>query len=534
VVTVNIENKSDNIFLNGQSQVASKLAGVKGQATTKLNSLGLPEAGTEEFKNLVDDILTGNSEVKSAPVQNKNGLPIVNGNNTAKEEVLSSDGEQLVQNLENAQSQLTQLKKVNLKKMSEIQGRSNEGQGNMISSLEGHSGEQAQSLSLNNETEVSPHIVSSSMAPKVDGNLEVPRKSIFSVDRTVKQNYGSSLNKAKNLSLNQTKNESSGELRVMDGAGPVDGQYEHKSMFPKQQVQSQESNTLLNKNNNKNADQVFQKFSGRLIKPEAAQAEIGTADVLKLKNNFKSSLKGPKKVMPYKQAQNLSQTNIFAGKNIQSGDVGLQNISQLNSSSPGASEFLSVVENNQDISIPMTVTPLNIANNKYEGQVQVAQNNEVLDMSNINTDDKQKIITEISNYIEKRVFETSDELEILVKHDSLGGLKIHVKKMPVDNAIDLKIESGNKFASNFFEDNKAALVQDLTSAGLKLSDVKIVLNQSGLELKSQDFKSSEDSSFNGSKEEGSHSHHQQKHNSKDKDSQRRSMLWENYKERMAS
>ena len=117
-----------------------------------------------------------------------------------------------------------------------------------------------------------------------------------------------------------------------------------------------------------------------------------------------------------------------------------------------------------------------------ESQAQV--NQKVLDLGSLNTSNTNEIIKRISDYVEQNQVANKTNLDLTVKHDSLGEFKIQVTKMPnqllshSQNSIDMQITTSSKEGHDFFVKNEVSLMKNLSQAGINLSDLRIISSMS--------------------------------------------------------
>jgi len=203
-----------------------------------------------------------------------------------------------------------------------------------------------------------------------------------------------------------------------------------------------------------------------------------------------------------------------------------ENFKSININENGSAE---IEKSNQDI-----LSEMNFVGKKGSGEITTLKNSsKVLDLSSIKTGDTNEIINTISEYVAKTSFESKQSLDLIVKHDSLGEFSINVNKNNKVNNIAIEIATKTDNGHKFFIENEAGLAKALASSGIKFGSLKIV---SGGE--SQSFGNFNDSS--DSKESLGQSfgkggqHFGSEKERQDNDSQRRSELWDELRERMGA
>ena len=162
-------------------------------------------------------------------------------------------------------------------------------------------------------------------------------------------------------------------------------------------------------------------------------------------------------------------------------------------------------------------------------QIQQANNAEVFNMTNVDASNKAEMIDKISNYVSQSRLQNTEELNLVVKHDSLGQFNINVNKMKNQSNVQLEIMTMADEGHKFFTENESDLVKSLIKSGIKLTDVKVTASGENQQTNNDSKNSSGDNSAEGKSQQfaGKDRH-------EDADSQRRQTLWEQYKERMGA
>ena len=165
-----------------------------------------------------------------------------------------------------------------------------------------------------------------------------------------------------------------------------------------------------------------------------------------------------------------------------------------------------------------------------EASINIASGSDVkvLDMTNIQS--SQKLVEEISNYIENTRIQNGKEVEMIVKHNELGQFKINAQKAQGD-MIDLKIMTSTDEAQKFFQANETSLLKTLSSQGVRVADFKLSAGDSGSMNSSGNDSSGQNSSGNQQGFAGKFNGGQ---NFRDGGRERRNQLWENYRERLGA
>ena len=94
-------------------------------------------------------------------------------------------------------------------------------------------------------------------------------------------------------------------------------------------------------------------------------------------------------------------------------------------------------------------------------------------MSNMGTSNSVEIINKISDYIWQSNFQNHKEIDIVVKHDTLGNFRVNVNKMMNNENINLEILAETKDGQKFFADHEGSLLRNLSGMGLKIATFKV-------------------------------------------------------------
>ncbi len=233
-----------------------------------------------------------------------------------------------------------------------------------------------------------------------------------------------------------------------------------------------------------------------------------------LKGNISNYVKGNKL-----QADNLIK---FTPNELLGNTEAKEGVSLFNKSSlSGSSSQENVVEFNKFVQNLDNRMPQTIAESGTK----------ILDLSNINTDNRQEIISKITEYLEQSQIKNRPNLDLIVKHDSLGNFKINASKNMETNQIELKIVTMNNKGFEFFTRHENHLAQSVMKAGINLSNLKIFAHSDakGFESESRQFSQNQESSGRGQDSNQGNQKQSQNH-----DSQKRQRLWEDYRERFSA
>lgn len=158
------------------------------------------------------------------------------------------------------------------------------------------------------------------------------------------------------------------------------------------------------------------------------------------------------------------------------------------------------------------------AEQKPTGSQEVAAPVKTFDMSQIKTDNPDKIMTQISDYIVQAKAAKEPTVSMRVNHEQLGMIDITVAKTANADAVAINIGAHSMDGKNFFQQNSKDLFAHLSNAGINVSDMKV-------EVPSQTAKN--DFDMNGQNQKGGGQERQfgSEQNQRRHDSQRREDLW---------
>ncbi len=164
------------------------------------------------------------------------------------------------------------------------------------------------------------------------------------------------------------------------------------------------------------------------------------------------------------------------------------------------------------------------------------QNVKVVDLSQIQSQNKTELINQVSNYIEQAYVAGQDEIDLVVKHDELGQFRINASKTGPGNQIDLEIQTMTKQGQQFFVENEADLIKTLTKSGVKLSDIKLVGQGEFMAAGESRSQASDNGQNSQGKGEFSHQQNQRRDFSsqQDRGRERRQQMWQMAQENMMS
>lgn len=147
-----------------------------------------------------------------------------------------------------------------------------------------------------------------------------------------------------------------------------------------------------------------------------------------------------------------------------------------------------------------------------------------LDLSQIDTKNTEKIISEIKDHILQIKTANEPTVNLKVQHNDLGHFDITVNKSSSE-MININIESFSKEALDFFSTNKSDLISSLTQSGLNLGELK---------LESGGSKNNSSFSQSFANQQGSQGQYQSDNNQRQQESERRQNLWDLLRDKEAA
>ncbi|WP_372651226.1 hypothetical protein [Halobacteriovorax sp.] len=251
-----------------------------------------------------------------------------------------------------------------------------------------------------------------------------------------------------------------------------------------------------------------------------------------IENNERKSFfpKSNNKVLAFNKEQNTINNNIFAGKNpFLSGNE--TKVSKLKPDTEVSTlDTGNIAVQEESLAPLLSQTQQNSSGN----QSSLGNNStvKVLDFSNINTANSEQLIDKISNYITTSRLEKQEHVELIVKHNSLGNLKVTATKGQLPDQINLEIVASSDKGHQFFKSNEVEMIKSLSNSGVKLNDVKISMG-SDFNMQSSD---KGDSQFNqGQGSQNSKYGGQQASSNQDQSRRdRREQMWNTYRERLGA
>lgn len=239
------------------------------------------------------------------------------------------------------------------------------------------------------------------------------------------------------------------------------------------------------------------------------------------------------KVKGYQQGQNvLSDTLIKTNRDLAFKDKknGASKVDELLNSDMKKSNELSMIKESPFI-------PVMALKNETDNQsLKLDQNQKVLDLSSVNVANKNELIQKITDYVMQSQVAGKDQIDLTVKHETLGQFQIQVNKMPNQNHIDMQIVANSAEGHKFFVEHEGAIAKSLQQSGIQLSDLRIVSNITEVTANSfaeskqfNSFSQNQSGSQNSSEQHGSF----QSFSSGDyrQGKERRNELWNEYRER---
>jgi hypothetical protein len=260
--------------------------------------------------------------------------------------------------------------------------------------------------------------------------------------------------------------------------------------------------------NNKNIKNI-------IVEPKLNQkVETFDPQLLALQKNMNLA----NKVKGYQQGQNvLNDTLIKTNRDLAFKDkkTGASKVDELLNSDMKKSNDLSMIKEN-------AFTPI------------VAMKTEVENQS-LKLNQNQKVLEKITDYVMQSQVAGKDQIDLTVKHDTLGQFQIQVNKMPNQNHIDMQIVANSAEGHKFFVEHEGAIAKSLQQSGIQLSDLRIVSNFTEVTANSfaeskqfNSFSQNQNGSQNSSEQHGSF---QSFTGDFRQGKERRNELWNEYRER---
>lgn len=208
---------------------------------------------------------------------------------------------------------------------------------------------------------------------------------------------------------------------------------------------------------------------------------------------------------------------------------GIKNNSGLGQYSKEAKNLeTSLISSQGQVAMPEAAVGMSKFKGSDSNMNQLSAQTKVVDLSNVQANNRSQLIDQVSKMIEQNNIKSSDKMDVFVKHDELGNFKIQVSKGAQADQLNLKIISSERAGHNFFVENEAQLVKTLNQNGIKFGNIKIAL--SGDNLFSSQSEGGKDSSESFSQNRGQESQSSKQNNSESADSERRKQLWQAFKE----
>jgi len=158
-----------------------------------------------------------------------------------------------------------------------------------------------------------------------------------------------------------------------------------------------------------------------------------------------------------------------------------------------------------------------------------SQSGKVLDLSNASS--STEIVNKIVNYLEQSNIQNRENIEVSVKHESLGQFNVNVQRAKNGEEVSIQILTNTDAGHDFFVKNEILLNKALSDAGIKVMDLRLgTLSTENMMGFKQNSEQSFSGNFSGNDQNGQR-YYNQKQESGQGDSRRRQELWEQFKER---
>ncbi len=157
------------------------------------------------------------------------------------------------------------------------------------------------------------------------------------------------------------------------------------------------------------------------------------------------------------------------------------------------------------------------------------QTAKALDLTNVNN--SAEIVNKIVNYLEQSNIQNRENLEVAVKHETLGQFNVNVHRASKGEDVSIQILTNTEAGHDFFVKNESLLNKALVDAGVKVADLRFgSLSTENMMGGKQNTDSGFSGNFSGHDQNGQR-YYSERQQSQDSDSRRRQELWEQYRER---
>jgi len=240
-------------------------------------------------------------------------------------------------------------------------------------------------------------------------------------------------------------------------------------------------------------------------------------------------------VLNYQSGQNLLNANLIKNtKEVSPKD--LKEVKELKKGKLNSLEEILGSDSKKASELVMSKeTPMMavLSKNNLNNNIGSTEAPKVLDLSKINISNTNEIIKQISDYTMQSKVAGADQIDLTVKHESIGQFNIQVNKGINQNQVDMQIMTSSTEGHKFFSENESALIKSLQQSGIQVSDLRIVTSMAEstplMQSESKQF-----SSFNQN-QNGSSSSQQSFQSFQSGDyrqgSEKRRDLWNEYRER---
>lgn len=152
----------------------------------------------------------------------------------------------------------------------------------------------------------------------------------------------------------------------------------------------------------------------------------------------------------------------------------------------------------------------------------------VLDLRGQKVNTNIELMNQISNYLEQNQVASQKDVEVLVRHDTLGDFTVKAHRTSSQSqGVEIEIFSKSDRANEFFARNEVNLQRTLENNGVTVTDIKIGMNS---ENRTSDS-GSRDMNFNDHRGQNHYRGSERGDTTRDEDSRRRQELWQMYRER---
>ncbi len=337
----------------------------------------------------------------------------------------------------------------------------------------------------------------------------------------------------KNAKTTSTK----GELNSVEGSEKILEKATKNNFFPNSKVAGSEKNISKDLNTKLVSSEDFLNNRETVKTDPSSLKNLKLQDISRRDDNIIdlkefAQMKNQEQFKGYQNGQNILNDNVIrTTKDMAFKDskkTKIDSIDELKNSELKTTNQLNMIK---EPLIPVVM----MENGKKEIIDSGKEGVKILDLSNTKIENTNQLIQKISDYVMQSTVGNKDQIDLVVKHDSLGEFQIQVNKAPNQKQVDMQIVTSSPEGHKFFVEHETALVKSLQGSGIQLSDFRVVSSMTEITANSI-FDSKQSSSFSHGQNSNSSNQEQssfQSFSSGDfrQGKERRNELWNEYRER---